>query len=144
MQRQGLVVYILPSDEIEKLLASAQTAFPREASGLLLRQEFGRFTLLSLTATSDDENTLLSFRIRDDVIGKIAKCLKGTGATICGCFHTHVVGPARPSRVDCATAKKRGDLWLIYSLAFCNLSLFSWDGMTFHKTRLQILSSVSA
>jgi len=135
-------VYVFPVDEIEKVLASAQTAFPKEASGLLLRQEFGRFMLLSVTETSNEENTPLSFRIRDEVIEKIAKCLKGSGKAICGVSHSHVLGRAWPSSVDCAATKERGDLWLIYSVAYCNLRLFKWDGMTFERTRFQILPSV--
>lgn len=137
-------MYVFPADEIEKVLASAERAFPKEASGLLLRQEFGRFTLLSLTETSNDENTPLSFRIRDEAIEKIAKCLKGSGKTICGVSHSHVVGQARPSSIDCAATKARGDLWLIYSVAYRNLRLFEWDGMAFQRTRFKIVPSRTA
>lgn len=131
-------MYILSIHEIEKLLTSAQTAFPREASGLLLRREFKRFTVLSLAVTSSEENTPLSFRIRDAAIDEIAESLRGSGTTICGCFHSHVVGPARPSNRDCAATKEPGDLWLIYSVRFRNLNLFGWNGMTFQKDRFLI------
>lgn len=132
-------MYVFPVDEIEKVLASAKTAFPSEASGLLLRQQFGRFTLLSVTETSNQENTLLSFRIRDEVIEKIAKSLKGSRRAICGVSHSHVLGRAWPSSIDCAATKERGDLWLIYSVAYRHLRLFKWDGMTFQRTRFHIL-----
>lgn len=131
-------MHILSIHEIEKLLTSVQTAFPQEASGLLLRREFKRFTVLSLTVTSSEENTPLSFRIRDAAIDEIAESLRGSDTTICGCFHSHVVGPARPSSSDCAGTKKPGELWLIYSVRFRNLNLFGWDGMTFQKERFLI------
>ena len=135
-------MYILPIDELEKVLTSAQTAFPRETSGLLLRQKFGRFTLLSLTVTSSAENTVLSFRIRDAAINEIAESLKGASTTIGGCFHSHIIGPARPSSRDCAATKEPGDLWLIYSVGFRDLNLFRWSGMTFQKARLLIVPSL--
>jgi proteasome lid subunit RPN8/RPN11 len=135
-------MYLFPIDQIGELLTCAKAALPREAAGLLLRREFKRFIVLSVAATSSEENTPLSFRIRDVAIDKIAESLINSGTKICGCFHSHVVGAARPSKHDCAATKKPGDLWLIYSVRFRNLNLFSWDGMTFQKERFRIASSL--
>lgn len=136
-------MYLLPIDQIDQLLTCVQAAFPREASGLLLRREFRRFTVLSVAGTSSEENTLFSFRIRDAAIDKIAESLRGSGTRIGGCFHSHVVGAARPSSRDCAATKEPGDLWLIYSVRFRNLNLFGWDGMTFQKERFLMAPSLA-
>ncbi len=128
-------MYLLPINQVERLLTHVRTTFPREASGLLIRRELKRFTILSVEGTSSEENTLLSFRIRDEAIDKIAESLKDSGARVCGCFHSHVVGAARPSRYDRATTKEPGDLWLIYSMRFRDLNLYRWDGLMFQKER---------
>lgn len=137
-------MYIIPIDQIERLLACVQTALPREASGLLLKRELPRCAVLSFAATSNQENTPLSFRIRDEAIEKIAASLKGSGVRTCGCFHSHVFGAARPSRQDCAAAKEPGDLWLIYSARFRSLNLFGWDGAAFQKKRFRVTPPMAA
>ena len=134
-------MYLLPTAQIEHLLLHAQAALPREAAGLLLRRDFKRFAILSVVGTSSMENTLISFRIRDAAIKKIAESLQGSGTTICGCFHSHVVGAARPSSHDSAATKEAGDLWLIYSVRFRDLNLYRWDGTTFQKERFLIAPS---
>src|SRR6202051_3066050 len=122
-------MHILPTAQIEHLLTHVRAAFPREASGLLLRRDFKRFTILSVAGTSSTDNTPLSFRIRDGAIEKIAESLRGSDTRICGCFHSHVLGKAYPSSHDCAATKESGDLWLIYSVRFRDLHLYRWDGM---------------
>ena len=136
-------MYLIPTDEVEKILMHVEAAFPREASGLLLRREFKQFTLLSVVGTPIEENTPLSFRIRGAGIKKIAESLRGSGTRTCGCFHSHVVGGACPSRRDCAARKEPGDLWLIYSVRFRNLNLFRWDGKRFKRERFLIIPSLS-
>jgi proteasome lid subunit RPN8/RPN11 len=132
-------MYLFPINQIEQILTFAQAAFPRESAGLLLQEEFKRFTVLSVAATPIKENTLLSFRIREAAIDKIAESLRGSGMIICGCFHSHVIGAASPSRHDNAATKKPGDLWLIYSVRFRNLNLFEWNGSIFHRERFRVV-----
>ena len=139
-QPKLIYMYLLPIDQIEQLLTHVKAAFPREASGLLLRRELRRFSVLSIAGTSSEENTLISFRIRDAAIDKIVASLRGSDKKICGCFHSHVVGPARPSSRDCDASKEPGDLWLIYSLRFRDLNLFGWDGLAFQKERFRIVA----
>lgn len=131
-------MHLLPIAQIDYLLTYAQAALPREASGLLLCRAFKRCTILSIAGTSSAENTLRSFRIRDAAIEKIAQSLKGSDSKICGTVHSHVLGKAYPSSRDCAATKKNGDLWLIYSMRFCDLNLFRWNGKTFEKERIVI------
>jgi proteasome lid subunit RPN8/RPN11 len=134
----GYDMFLVPIDQIEQLLTRVHAALPREASGLLLRREVKRFTVLSFAGTSTTENTPFSFRIRDAAIDKIEKSLSGSSTSICGCFHSHVLGAARPSKLDCTATKKPGDLWFIYSVRFRHLHLFAWNGITFQKERFLI------
>lgn len=133
--------YVFPIDQIGKLRTFVKVAFPREAAGLLLRREFKTFTFLSFAPTPNEDNTLLSFRIRDAAIDRIAESLINSDTRICGCFHSHILGAARPSKKDRAAKKMPGDLWLIYSVRFRNLRLFSWDGAAFQKERFRIVPS---
>lgn len=130
--------YVIPIDQIGKLVTFVKQALPREAAGLLLRREFKSFTILSFAPTSNEENTLLSFRISDAAIDRIAESLMNRDTRICGCFHSHILGAARPSPKDSAAIKKSGDLWLIYSVRFRNLRLFSWDGLRFRTEHFRI------
>lgn len=131
-------MYILPVDQVERLLACVDDAFPCEAAGLLLGREVGRYTVLTITDMGSSENTLLSFRIRDAAIAQVAASLEGSETKIRGCFHSHVLGDARPSRTDCEGAKDFGDLWLIYSLRLRRLNLFRWRGRAFTKEPFRV------
>lgn len=134
-------VYAFGTGSIGAVLKDARSAFPREASGLLLGKRSAGVTILSICATPSDENTLVSFRIRDETIRKIEESLRGGPVQIRGCFHSHVVGAARPSKYDCMGVKAVGDLWLIYSVRFCELRLFQWDGNAFQRRRYRILKA---
>lgn len=131
-------MYILPVDQVERLLACVDDAFPCEAAGLLLGRQVGRYTVLTITVMSSTENTPLSFRIRDATIVQVASSLKGSATKIYGCFHSHVLGDARPSRADCEGAKEFGNLWLIYSMRFRRLKLFRWHGTAFFSERFRV------
>lgn len=131
--------YFIGAENISAILENVRSAFPREASGLVLGQEFGRRTVLCVHATRSDENTLVSFRIRDETIRRIAQSLLNVRLRIRGCFHSHIIGAARPSRYDCLVAKAAGDLWLIYSVRFQDLRLFEWDGNAFKRIRFGII-----
>jgi proteasome lid subunit RPN8/RPN11 len=134
-------MYLIPLDQIEQVLTHVKTAFPLEASGLLIRREVKQFTVLSIAPTSPEENTPFSFRIRDATVAEIMGSLKGSSARIAGCFHSHVFGVARPSARDCAAKKEAGDLWLIYSWRFRNLTLFEWDSVKFQRELFRIIPS---
>jgi len=134
-------VYIFPINQLEQLLACVHEAFPLEASGLLLQREHKRFTVLSVVGTSSEGNTPLSFRIRSAAIDKIAESLRDSDTKICGCFHSHVLGAARPSKRDTAATKEAGDLWFIYSVRFQALKLYGWNGRAFQKEHFRIVQN---
>ncbi len=135
-------MYLLPVIQLKKLLVDAESALPREASGLLLGRDFGRFTALSVIATPSHENTIISFRISNSDIDRVEEQLRGSDTRIRGCFHSHVFGAARPSSVDCSATKAPGDLWMIYAARFSNLKLFRWNGTSFQRERFGILPSL--
>ena len=135
-------MFLVPIDQIEQLLAHAHAALPREASGMLAQRVADRFAVLSVVGASSDENSLRSFRIRDSFIETVEKSLRGSGTTICGCFHSHVLGSAYPSKLDSAGPKKQGELWLIYSVRFRQLHLFEWNGVAFRRRRFLIAPSL--
>jgi proteasome lid subunit RPN8/RPN11 len=120
------------------MLEQVRAALPREASGLLVGESCARATALSVYGTRSDENTPVSFRIRDEAIRNIEESLCGTGVRVRGCFHSHVLGAARPSRYDRDGARAAGELWLIYSVRRRELRLYEWDGKTFQKRRFRI------
>ena len=135
-------MYILPVDQVERLLACVDEAFPCEAAGLLLGRHVGRYTVLTVASVSSSENTPLSFRIRNADIAQVASSLKGSTTKICGCFHSHVLGDARPSRTDREGAEEFGSLWLIYSVRFRRLKLFRWHGTAFFGERFRVVPPI--
>jgi proteasome lid subunit RPN8/RPN11 len=134
-------MYLFPISQLERFLKHIRAALPREASGLLLGREWGRFTVLSFAGTSSEENTPSSFRIRDAAIERVAESLQGSGMRICGCAHSHNFGRAFPSRYDCAAEKGDCILWMIYSVPRRDLNLFVWDGASFNKERFRIVTN---
>jgi proteasome lid subunit RPN8/RPN11 len=137
-------MHLLPLAEALRLLRHAQDAYPREAAGVLLGREWKGATWLSFVGTPHDGNTPASFRIRDAAIARIAAEHRGTGAAVCGCAHTHNVGPARPSPRDHASRKGPCRLWLIYSVPHRDLNLFSWDGTGFRREPLRLVAGPAA
>jgi proteasome lid subunit RPN8/RPN11 len=132
-------MYLLKIAQLQKLVNHIELTKPSEASGLILAKNFEEHILLSFIETSSEENTMISFRIRDKEIKEIAHSIEGSGLRICGCFHSHILGPARPSYFDGIAPKTVGDLWLIYSVRFLDFNIFSWDGNAFHKERFRLI-----
>ncbi|MEW6654080.1 MAG: Mov34/MPN/PAD-1 family protein [Bacteroidota bacterium] len=112
--------------------------FPCEASGILLRRDFRRFTILTFVRTRSDENTPFSFRITDSDIQRISESFVDLHTRIGGCAHSHPLGRAVPSSIDSTAIKEPGDLWLIYSIRFHHLNLFQWNQTSFQKVSFEI------
>jgi len=112
-------------------------SFPTEACGVLVGRRGS--TLLSIRSTAGRDNTVISFTIADSEIAAIEQDLAGSNEAVRGCFHSHVFGRAIPSKRDAAARKRRGDLWLIYSLRFRQLRLFEWNGDRFSRRRFRVV-----
>lgn len=130
--------YIISAGSIRDIMTSSHSALPKEASGLLLGEGSAGSVILTVRNTTYDENTLVSFRISDKTIRSTEQSIAWTKLKIYGCFHSHVLGIARPSKRDCASPKRTGDLWMIYSVRYRQLKLFEWDGSAFQKRRFRV------
>lgn len=126
-------MYLIALDQVDRIVGYASAVVPREACGLLVRTEARRGSLLSIIPTSIEDNTPISFRIRVRTIEEIKESLKGSKSKVCGCFHSHVVGRARPSKGDRAGVKEPGELWLIYAVQLRTLRLYAWNGNIFQR-----------
>lgn len=129
---------VISVDQFHLLLKHVFDSFPKEASGLILKQEFRTNMILSVVCTSNKENNPFMFRIKESTIESVSNSIEKSGKKICGCFHSHIIGRAKPSIYDHLAKKKPGDLWLIYSIKFSELKLFKWNGNTFDKVRFRI------
>lgn len=132
-------MFVLAVSDVNALRRAVVAAFPREASGVLLREANDAGAVLSLLMTSHEENTPRSFVIRSHTLRSIGASLRGTGRRMAGCVHSHLFGRAWPSPRDSAGEKSAGELWLIYSLSGQNLRLFEWDGAAFQRQPLRIV-----
>ena len=133
-------MFAIEIDALANLLRQARLAYPREACGLLVGAAARGGVRLSVLATETDRNTAVSFLIQDAAVERGQKALR-SGETLCGVFHSHILGPARPSRRDRAGARTPGELWLIYSLRFRDLKLYEWDGGQFTRKRLRFAAN---
>lgn len=131
-------MFFIPAAEFDSLRRAVLAALPREACGVLLREECDGGTLLSLRMTSHHENTPVTFVIRERTLRAVGASLAGTRRTICGCVHSHVIGRAWPSYRDSEGTRAAGELWLIYSFAMRNLRLFEWNGAAFQRRSFRI------
>ncbi len=129
--------YVIKLGTIRTILKLSNQSFPVEASGVLLCKKSHNGFILYVAPCSSKENTTVSFIIRDIEIKKV----KANNPTLqfCGCFHSHVIGPAYPSKMDCSGKKSPGELWLIYSARYKQLRLFSWDKTKFFQKNFTLI-----
>lgn len=128
---------LLPRDQQRRLTSAVRRAYPREACGLLFAPP-GRPVELRLVPTAPTWNTPASFRIKAREIERSRREREALGESLVGCFHSHVISGARPSRSDRLGAKRLGGLWLIYSVRWHQLALFHWDGTDFERRPLAL------
>jgi proteasome lid subunit RPN8/RPN11 len=130
-------MFCLGRGEFQRLIEVAGRAYPREACGLLFAPSDGR-TQLRLVPTATAWNTPLSFRISGQEIDRLRGERKLLGEQLLGCFHSHILSPARPSRFDRRGAQRLGGLWLIYSVLERRAALFHWSGTNFKRQSLRL------
>ncbi len=104
----------LPAALLADLRAEAQRALPRECCGLLegVRAE-DAFTIHALHPACNLSQDADCFEIDPRDHFATVRKVRGKGAAIIGCYHSHPNGEARPSMRDLAGAGEEGQLWLI-------------------------------
>ncbi|HYC88691.1 MAG TPA: M67 family metallopeptidase [Thermoanaerobaculia bacterium] len=124
MLRQAAEVRI-PRMTLARVVALASAAFPAEACGLLAAKRVGRFLDIVLYPAPNVAIARGSFEIPRAAIATIRRRIGRDGLVLCGCFHSHPSGPARPSPTDSRLARTRPDfLWLIYSASSQQIGVF--------------------
>jgi len=131
-------MFIIKIYQLKQIVRFINNSFPKEAAGIIIADKFSTNFILTFVETSTKENTWFTFRIRDGEIKKIENSISETNKRICGCFHSHTIGQASPSRLDCEAKKKIGDLWLIYSVKFLEFNLYKWNGKSFQKVSFRV------
>ena len=132
-------MYVFTVDQISRIIKQAKETFPRECCGLLLWKASRARGVLSVVPTVDTENTSVSFLIKSSTLREVREFARASGAEVRGCFHSHVIGAARPSKHDSRASKEAGGLWLIYALRSGRLNLFAWSGGRFVRKRFRIV-----
>lgn len=108
----------------ERIVRIAAAAFPAEACGLLATKP-GRSLDIVLYPATNVARGRDRFQIHRSAIAHIRHRIERDGLALCGCFHSHTHGPARPSPTDVRLAGTGfGFLWLIYSMATHRVGVF--------------------
>jgi proteasome lid subunit RPN8/RPN11 len=131
-------MFYLSLEDWAALLDLAERAWPREICGLLLLGP-GRRPILRLRPSGGHSNTRLSFHIADDEVKSQMRQSDPRRERLVGCFHSHTLGPARPSRRDKEGAAAGGGMWLIFSPGRREARLFEWQGGSFRRRRLRLI-----
>lgn len=114
------------------IAALSAAAFPAEACGLLAGRTTGGTLELVPYPTPNAARGRNAFRIPPAALTSVLQRMYRDGVVLCGCFHSHPSGPARPSPVDCRFGSRSPQfLWLIYSTTTRDLALFRQRGGSF-------------
>ena len=130
-------MFRLGRSEFGRLVDEAHDAYPREACGLLFAPA-GWPSELRLVPTVATWNTPVSFRIAEQEINRVRRRRRALGEDLLGCFHSHVLSRAWPSKYDRQGAQRLGGLWLIYSIPTRRVALFDWNGRRFQQRALRL------
>ncbi len=101
---------------LDQMETAARSAFPREACGILLGE--GERITDFREAQNVHPTPETHFEIDPQTLIDAHRCARAGGAQVIGYFHSHPVGPARPSATDAALASavstNWGSIWAIY------------------------------
>lgn len=124
--------------EHRRLVALCQAAAPREACGLLGGVPRDGVWYLRIFPAVNVLHSRTAFRIPPAEVARTRVLLARRGMRLCGCFHSHPCGPARPSPADCRLATQVGWVWLIFSPRWNTLGAFLWRGSRFAPLDLRL------
>jgi len=105
-----------PTLQLEKaviatIAATARSAVPREACGILLGQGARVESVLVTSNVASDPTR--HFEIDPAALVAAHKAVRCGGAKVLGYFHSHPNGLARPSATDAASSARDGAVWVI-------------------------------
>lgn len=126
--------------KLKLILKESWAASPRECCGLLGGSfKYGKLHL-SPYRTTNGSRRPGTFLIRSGKIESLKKEMRLRAEILCGCYHSHVVGPAFPSPTDQRMARHIGFVWVIYSTRERSINAFQWTGKQFCPLLLNITS----
>jgi proteasome lid subunit RPN8/RPN11 len=100
-----------------QVAAEARAAFPLECCGLIEGTRSGvRAEALTLHPSTNQVTAPDRFAIDPQLQFALLRCLRGSGRSVIGCYHSHPNGRPEPSKRDLVSAFEVDFLWLI--LAF--------------------------
>ena len=109
--RRARAVIVVLRPVVQRLLAEAAAAHPRECCGILLGGGPGRIEQ-ALPAANVAADPRGAFEIDPGALVAAHKAARG-GTAVAGYYHSHPQGPAEPSACDRACAAGDGRLWAI-------------------------------
>lgn len=123
---------VIPRAAAARIAALSAAAFPAEACGLLAGRTSGGTLEVLPYPVPNAARGRNAFRIAPAALSSALRRMHRDGVVLCGCFHSHPSGPARPSPNDCRFGNPSPQfLWLIYSTTTRDLALFRRRGGSF-------------
>lgn len=121
----------LPKDELARMAAFVERAIPREACGLLGGRIDRARLHVKIYPAVNDTRSLCGFLIRSRQFQELERQIESDGLSLCGCYHSHPRGAARPSVADQQMSTRPSFLWIICAPARRSTKAFWWNGRRF-------------
>lgn len=126
---------LLPESDARLIIDHSWRTFPRQACGLLFGKVSGHQLLVTAIPAENESPRHGMFLISPRQIIALARDRQWRSWSMCGCYHSHPRGAARPDRYDREFARQEGKWWIIYSNAKERLNAFYWNGRRFRVWR---------
>lgn len=128
------MVLKVTSAVLDCLLAEARAAYPNECCGLL----FGAADLVAghRPAANIHPTPQTHFEIDPRVLIDAHRAMRNGGPRVAGYYHSHPLGPAKPSATDRALAAQDGMIWAIAGEGRVGFWRAGDDGLTPLRFRL--------
>lgn len=125
--------------QLSRMVGLAASVLPREACGLLGgRPARGGRLQVTLYPAENEARSARGFLIRSRQMGELQRRIEDDGLVLCGCYHSHPRGAARPSVADRRLSARPGFLWIIFAPARLSIKAFWWNGRRFMERPLRI------
>lgn len=134
--------YHITTYEKDKLFRVSKKFYPYEVCGILGVQRFlDKNCLKVLFLENRALNPKRNFRLVNNDIERGKGILHENHYRFCGYFHSHPSTRALPTRSD-KNYNIGNSLWLIQSVSYGELNLFTWNGKVFSDCELNILNNI--